>query len=56
MRCRFDCRFFMLKNLEEKQGRAVPTYTQKDLPSIRKLYTEKWLSYTRNKEPWKLLI
>jgi hypothetical protein len=55
MRYNFDGGFFMLKKLEEKQGRAVPTYTQKDLPSIRKLYTEKWI-FTHNKAPWKLLI
>lgn len=51
----FDCGFFTLKNLEERHGRRMPTYTQKDLPNIRKIYTDKWLRWN-NKAPWQLLI
>jgi hypothetical protein len=45
----------MLKNLEEKHGRMVSSFTQKDLPNIRKLYTDKWLR-VENKAPWGLYI
>jgi hypothetical protein len=42
----------MLKNLEEKHGRDAASFTQKDLPNIRKAFTEKWLSFHHNKAPW----
>jgi hypothetical protein len=52
---RFDCGFFTLKNLEERNGRRAATFTQDDLPNIRKLYTDKWLR-GNNKAPWQLYI
>jgi hypothetical protein len=53
---RYDCGFFMLKNLEEEHERMVSWFTQNDLPNIRKLYTYKWLRTEGNKAPWGLYI
>jgi hypothetical protein len=41
--CRFDCRFFMLKNLEGCGERKPASLSQKDIPNIRKLLTDRWL-------------
>jgi hypothetical protein len=52
---RYDCRFFTLKNLEERHGRRMPSYTREDIPNIRKVYTDKWLRGD-NKAPWQLYV
>ena len=56
MRHRYDCVFSMLKNLEERNGRKPPSFSQKDIPNIRKIYIDKWLRWNENKAEWKLYI
>ncbi|KAK1600852.1 hypothetical protein QYE76_018841 [Lolium multiflorum] len=51
----YDCGFFTLKNLEACPSRTPATYSQKDIPNIRKLYTDKWLRFTK-KANWQLFV
>ncbi|KAM0887850.1 hypothetical protein ACQ4PT_028729 [Festuca glaucescens] len=52
----WDCGFFTLKNLEDGCiGRKQPPFSQKDLPAISKLYTDKWLRFN-NKIQWQLFV
>ncbi|XP_071680291.1 putative ubiquitin-like-specific protease 1B [Lolium perenne] len=51
----YDCGFFTLKNLEACPSRTPATYSQKDIPNIRKLYTDKWLHFTK-KANWQLFV
>lgn len=53
---RFDCGFFTLKNLEEKHGRMTASFSQKDLPNIRIIYTDKWLRFKDNNIQWQLYV
>ncbi|KAM0854454.1 hypothetical protein ACQ4PT_050427 [Festuca glaucescens] len=50
---RYDCGFFTLKNLEAFPSRMPATFSQKYMPNIRKLYTDKWLRFTK-KANWQL--
>lgn len=52
--CSYDCGFHMLMHAEHYDGREVASFTEKDMPNIRKLLTVKLLNHERNDvKTWK---
>ncbi|CAM0912916.1 unnamed protein product [Alopecurus aequalis] len=52
----FDCGFFMLRLLEEWQGRRVEMFDQKELPNMRKVMNEKWLRWPGYQVKWEFVL
>ncbi|TVU17359.1 hypothetical protein EJB05_11944, partial [Eragrostis curvula] len=45
---RVDCGFHMLMNVEQWDGRNIPSFDEADMPNIRKLMTYKWITHELN--------
>ncbi|KAE8812904.1 hypothetical protein D1007_09999 [Hordeum vulgare] len=52
----FDCGIFALTIANSWDGRAVPKFTAKDVPNIRKHLTNSWVDNVHNNAPWKDIL
>ncbi|KAE8798760.1 hypothetical protein D1007_25943 [Hordeum vulgare] len=52
----FDCGIFALTIANSWDGRAVPKFTAKDVPNIRKQLTNSWVDNVHNNAPWKAIL
>ena len=52
----YDCGICTLMNAQLWLGRSIPDYTGKDLPNMRKLLTNGWVTTELNKIDWKATL
>jgi hypothetical protein len=43
-------------NCDKWEGRTLPDYIARDIPSIRKILTHKWVTSVDNKEDWRAIL
>ncbi|KAM0870558.1 hypothetical protein ACQ4PT_039932 [Festuca glaucescens] len=53
---RYDCGYFVLKFIEEWNGRKMLAFSPSDMPALRKLNLKKWMDYCKNTIDWEELL
>jgi hypothetical protein len=53
---RYDCGYFVLKFIEEWNGRKMLAFRGSDMPALRKLNLKKWVDFHKNTINWEELL
>ncbi|KAM0915625.1 hypothetical protein ACQ4PT_010699 [Festuca glaucescens] len=53
---KYDCGYFLLKFIEEWNGRKMLPFSASDMPALRKLNLNKWVDFHKNTINWEELL
>ncbi|KAM0850571.1 hypothetical protein ACQ4PT_052992 [Festuca glaucescens] len=53
---KYDCGYFLLKFIEEWNGRKMLPFSASDMPALRKLNLKKWVDFHKNTINWEELL